>query len=142
VRRREFIALFGGAATWSSVVRAQQPKEIRRVAILLPAAADDAEFQTWIALLGVKRTSSEGASMCAFDPKRTWRVYEYTPQSYCPYGPRPVRFLSLAAPDTRRTLVSRAVPTVGLRKARGYWVSYSETSWPDANYNWENAVLY
>jgi putative ABC transport system substrate-binding protein len=50
MRRREFITLFGSAAaTWSFAVRAQQPERIRRVGILLPAAADDAEFQTWIA---------------------------------------------------------------------------------------------
>src|SRR4051812_23929590 len=44
MRRREFMTLLGGAATWPLTARAQQT--IRRVGMLLPAAADDAEFQT------------------------------------------------------------------------------------------------
>jgi putative tryptophan/tyrosine transport system substrate-binding protein len=44
MKRREFIALLGGtAAAWPLTGRAQQT--IRRVGMLLPAAADDAEFQ-------------------------------------------------------------------------------------------------
>jgi putative ABC transport system substrate-binding protein len=49
MRRRQFITLLGGAAaTWPFAVRAQQPERIRRVGILLPAAADNAEFQAWV----------------------------------------------------------------------------------------------
>jgi len=49
MRRREFITLVGGAGTtWPFAVRAQQPERMRRIAILLPATADDAKFQTWI----------------------------------------------------------------------------------------------
>jgi putative ABC transport system substrate-binding protein len=47
--RREFITLIGGAAVaWPFAVRAQQPERMRRIGILLPAAADDAEFQAWV----------------------------------------------------------------------------------------------
>ena len=49
MRRREFITLIGGAAAaWPFAVRAQQPERMRRIGILLPAAADDAEFQAWV----------------------------------------------------------------------------------------------
>jgi putative ABC transport system substrate-binding protein len=47
MKRRAFIALIGGAAAaWPLTGRAQQT--IRRVGMLLPAAADDAEFQARI----------------------------------------------------------------------------------------------
>ena len=49
MRRREFISLVGGAAfAWPLGVRAQQPERMRRIGILLPAAADNAQFQTWV----------------------------------------------------------------------------------------------
>ena len=45
LRRREFITLLGGAAAWPRAARAQQPERMRRIGILLPAAADDSDFQ-------------------------------------------------------------------------------------------------
>src|SRR6516225_10736369 len=45
-RRRDFITLLGGAAAWPMAARGQQGERARRIGILLPAAADDAEFQT------------------------------------------------------------------------------------------------
>jgi putative tryptophan/tyrosine transport system substrate-binding protein len=49
MRRREFINLIAGSAvTWPLTARAQQPERVRRIGVLLPAAADDSEFQSWM----------------------------------------------------------------------------------------------
>jgi putative tryptophan/tyrosine transport system substrate-binding protein len=43
VRRRDFITLFGGAAALPLAARAQQRERMRRIGVLTPFAADDAE---------------------------------------------------------------------------------------------------
>src|SRR5262245_32282893 len=45
MNKREFITLFGGAAAWPLAARAQQREKVRLIGILLPATADNREFQ-------------------------------------------------------------------------------------------------
>jgi putative tryptophan/tyrosine transport system substrate-binding protein len=48
MKRREFIAGLCGAVAWPVVARAQQGARVRRIGVLLPAAADDTQFQAYV----------------------------------------------------------------------------------------------
>jgi putative tryptophan/tyrosine transport system substrate-binding protein len=45
IRRRELLVTLGGAAIWPFEAGAQQPQQMRRVGVLLPAVASDPEYQ-------------------------------------------------------------------------------------------------
>jgi len=52
IRRRQFITLLGGAAVaWPLAARAQQREKVRLIGILLPATADNREFQARLGAL-------------------------------------------------------------------------------------------
>jgi ABC-type uncharacterized transport system substrate-binding protein len=52
VKRRAFIGLLGRTVVaWPILARAQQPKPMRRIAVLVPLSADDAESQARVAAL-------------------------------------------------------------------------------------------
>ena len=48
LRRRDFIALFGGGVAWPAMAGAQQAERMRLIGVLLPATADEAEMQARI----------------------------------------------------------------------------------------------
>ena len=49
MNRRQMIAALGGAAAWPLAAHAQQAERMRRIGVLLPATADDPEFQARVA---------------------------------------------------------------------------------------------
>src|SRR4029077_12664715 len=48
MRRREFIAILGGAATWPLAAFGQQPERMRRIGVLMAHPESDPEFQDYV----------------------------------------------------------------------------------------------
>jgi putative tryptophan/tyrosine transport system substrate-binding protein len=65
VRRREFIALLGGAAAWPLPAHAQQPERVRRLGVLMGYAENDPQAQAEITVFrqGLQRLGWTGRNI-------------------------------------------------------------------------------
>jgi putative ABC transport system substrate-binding protein len=116
MRRREIIALLGGAAAYPFAARAQQRESMRRIGVILPATADDPEFQVWVGAF------LQGLAVLGWTIGRNVRIETRWASSDAPDIGRHAAELAALAPDvilahgalTVRPLLqaSRTVPVV------------------------------
>ena len=116
MRRRDFITLLGGAAvTWPLTARAQQGERMRRIGVLLPAAADDAVYQSRMAafLRGLQQLGWVDGANVRIDTR--WAAGDADRRKYggelIALGPDVVMaFTSAAVPPLQQ--LTRAIPIV------------------------------
>jgi putative tryptophan/tyrosine transport system substrate-binding protein len=68
MKRREVIALVGGAAVWPLAVHAQQPDRVRRVGVLMAYSQDDVEARSYVSAFrdALKEFGSAGSRVAIF----------------------------------------------------------------------------
>jgi ABC-type uncharacterized transport system substrate-binding protein len=116
MRRRDFVTLLGGAAvTWPLIARAQQGERMRRIGVLLPAAADDAVYQSRMAafLRGLQQLGWVDGANVHIDTR--WAAADSDLRKYAgeliALGPDVITaFTSAAVPPLQQ--LTRAIPIV------------------------------
>ena len=70
MRRRDFITLLSGAATWPFAAQAQQTNQMRIVGVLMPFAKDDPESEARVVAFqqGLEKLGWTGRSQCSDRP--------------------------------------------------------------------------
>jgi putative ABC transport system substrate-binding protein len=104
MRRREFIKVLGGAAAWPLAARAQQAERVRRIGVLLPAAADDSEFQTRLAAF------HQGLALLGWSIGRNVRIDTRWATANAAEIRRHAAELAALAPDV---ILAHATPAMG-----------------------------
>ena len=104
LRRREFIAALGGAAAWPLAATAQLPERVRRIGELLPAAADDPLFQTWIGAF------LQGLALLGWTIGRNVRIDTHWATAITAEARRHATELAALAPDV---ILAHGAGTVG-----------------------------
>jgi putative ABC transport system substrate-binding protein len=106
MRRRDFITLVGGTAAWPLAARAQQPKQVLRVGVLLPNTESDPVGQARATAL------ERGLEERGWTPDRNLRIdYRWGANSVERLKDVTAELLALA-PDVILASTSRAIATL------------------------------
>jgi len=116
-RRREFIALFGGAAAgWPLVARAQQGEWMRRIGVLMAYSQDDAEAQNYLSAFRDALKEFDWVQSRNFSTIEYWPGPEFAPIEQAAKGlikQEPDVILSSSTPTTAALLrQTRTIPIV------------------------------
>jgi putative ABC transport system substrate-binding protein len=104
LKRREVVTLLGGAAAWPLAARGQQSDRVRRIGVLLPAAADDSVFQARI------RAFQQGLAALGWTDDRNARIDTRWATSNAADIRRHAAELVALAPDV---ILANGTPAVG-----------------------------
>ena len=105
MRRREFIGFLASASVASSRgARAQQTERMRRIGVLMPAAADDAIFQAWVGAF------LQGLALLGWNIGSNVRIDTRWATSSAPEIHRHAAELAALAPDV---ILAHGATTVG-----------------------------
>ena len=138
IKRRDVITLLGGAAVapsllWPLAARAQQGERVRRIGVLLPATADDPEFQARVGAF------LQGLQQSGWTIGRNMRIDTRWATTSAADIRRPAAELAALAPDVMLAsgaaapaAVQQTSPTIPATVRRRYLWHMSEKCHPGA----------